>query len=102
VNLALPAKLTIAEAGAALPALQAQSAAAAQDRGPLVVDAGALAAFDSSAIATLLALRREALAAGRGFSVHGAPRAMVDLAGLYGVAELLDLTARAGSGPVAA
>jgi len=90
VTLTLPARLTLAEARAALPALQAQAAPGADGSGALVVDAGALVAFDSSAIATLLALRRDAVAAGRGFSVRSAPRAMIDLAGLYGVADLLD------------
>ena len=82
--LALPAKLDIAEASAALPALAAQLG---QSSGALVVDASALREFDSSAIATLLELRRQA--AGRTFSVSGAPTAMVELATMYGVAELL-------------
>jgi phospholipid transport system transporter-binding protein len=85
--LALPAKLSIAEASAALPALAAQ---VGQNSGPLVVDASALKNFDSSAIATLLELRRHA--AGRAFSVSGAPTAMVELATMYGVAELLAFT----------
>ncbi len=84
MTLALPAKLTIAEAGAAVAALAPQ---AAQGSGALVVDASALAAFDSSAIATLLELRRQA--PGRAFSVSGAPKAMIELATLYGVAELI-------------
>jgi phospholipid transport system transporter-binding protein len=82
--LALPAKLDIADAGAALPAL---ASAVEQGSGALIVDASALKNFDSSAIATLLELRRRA--AGREFSVSGAPTAMVDLATMYGVAELL-------------
>jgi phospholipid transport system transporter-binding protein len=82
--LSLPAKLSIAEASAALPALAAQ---VAQSSGALVVNASALKNFDSSAIATLLELRRHA--AGRAFSVSGAPPAMVELATMYGVAELL-------------
>ena len=84
MTLALPAKLNISEASAALPALVA---AAAQGSGALVVDASALKTFDSSAIATLLELRRNA--PGRDFSVSGAPAAMVELATMYGVAELL-------------
>jgi phospholipid transport system transporter-binding protein len=82
--LALPAKLNIAEAGAAVAALSAQ---ASQGEEALVVDASALDEFDSSAIAVLLELKR--VAKGRRFSVSGAPNAMVELAGLYGVAELL-------------
>jgi phospholipid transport system transporter-binding protein len=82
--LALPAKLNIAEASAAIAALAPQ---AQQGTGALVVDASALKNFDSSAIATLLELRRHA--SGRAFSVSGAPTAMVELATLYGVADLL-------------
>jgi phospholipid transport system transporter-binding protein len=82
--LALPAKLSIGEASAAVAALTPQ---AAQGSGALVVDASALKTFDSSAIATLLELRRRA--PGREFSVSGAPTAMVELATMYGVAELL-------------
>jgi phospholipid transport system transporter-binding protein len=85
---ALPAKLNIAEASAALPALAAQLG---QGSDALVVDASALKEFDSSAIATLLELRRKA--PGRSFSVSGAPAAMVELATMYGVAELLDFKA---------
>ena len=86
--LALPAKLNIAAVRAALPALAAQIG---QSSGALVVDASALKHFDSSAIATLLELRRQA--AGRAFSVSGAPTAMVELATMYGVAELLGFKA---------
>jgi phospholipid transport system transporter-binding protein len=82
--LVLPDKLSIAEASAALPALAAQLG---QNSGALVVDASALKHFDSSAIAMLLELRRQA--PGRAFSVSGAPSAMVELATMYGVAELL-------------
>jgi phospholipid transport system transporter-binding protein len=84
LTLSLPAKLNIAEAGAAVAALAPQ---VVQGSGPLVVDASALDDFDSSAIATLLELRRHAK--GRAFSVSGAPKAMVELATLYGVADLL-------------
>ncbi len=82
--LALPAKLDIAQASAALPALVAQLG---QGSGALQINAGALKEFDSAAIATLLELRRRA--PGREFSVSGAPAAMVELATLYGVADLL-------------
>jgi phospholipid transport system transporter-binding protein len=84
LSLALPAKLNIAEASAAVAALASQ---AAQGSGALVVDASALKTFDSAAIATLLELRRRA--PGRDFSVSGAPAAMVELATMYGVADLL-------------
>ena len=57
--------------------------------GPTTVDASELAQFDSSALAVLLECRRQALAAGQSFSVTGAPRLLVQLANLYGVAELI-------------
>jgi phospholipid transport system transporter-binding protein len=73
--IALPARLGIPEAGAAVVALASQ---ASQGSGALVIDASALGHFDSSAIATLLELRRAA--PGRAFSVSGAPKAMIELA----------------------
>jgi phospholipid transport system transporter-binding protein len=63
-------------------ALRAESAA-------VVVDASHLAQFDSAALAVLLALRREALKLGKTFAIAGLPQRMADLAGLYGIAELL-------------
>jgi phospholipid transport system transporter-binding protein len=83
---ALPAILTINEARAAVKGLEA---AVEQGSGPLVVDASALRSFDTAAIAVLLELRRQAQVTGRTLSVSGAPTPMVELAGLYGVAELL-------------
>lgn len=62
----------------------------------VVVDASALQAFDSSALALLLACRREALLAGKAFSVHGAPARLHQLAGLYGVAGLIPALSPAG------
>ena len=55
----------------------------------LVVDAAALTAFDSSALAVLLECRRAALSDGKSFSVKALPAALSTLAGLYGVLELL-------------
>ena len=55
----------------------------------VVVDAAALQRFDSSALAVLLELRRQCLAAGKGLRVSGLPARLRDLAGLYGVGELL-------------
>jgi phospholipid transport system transporter-binding protein len=83
---ALPATLTLAEAKAAAQAI-AQAAAAGD--GPFEVDASALQSFDTSAIAVLLEGRRQALAVGRTLRVRAAPATMVELAGLYGVGELL-------------
>jgi phospholipid transport system transporter-binding protein len=59
------------------------------EQGALVIDANALSSFDTSAIAVLLEARRLARAAGRALRVQGAPAAMVELAGLYGVDGLL-------------
>ena len=88
--LTLPSVLTHAVAAefvSGLPSLaQAQT-------GAVVADASALQEFDSSALAVLLACRREALAAGKAFSVTALPARLRQLAGLYGVAELIPATA---------
>jgi len=63
--------------------------------GAVVADASALQQFDSSALAVLLACRRQALAAGKAFSVHGAPARLRQLASLYGVDGLIPATAPA-------
>ncbi len=55
----------------------------------LVIDASALTQFDSSALAVMLACRREAIALGKTFAVQGLPDKLAQLAGLYGVAELI-------------
>lgn len=57
--------------------------------GELVVDASALQQFDSSALAVLLECRRQALAAGKNFSVQGMPTRLHELAALYGVQALI-------------
>ena len=59
----------------------------------VVADASPLTTFDSSALAVLLACRREAIAVGKTFSVYGLPARLRQLAGLYGVAELIPQTA---------
>ena len=55
----------------------------------VVVDASALSRFDSSALAVLLACRREVLASGKQFAIQGLPSRLVDLAALYGIDALL-------------
>ena len=55
----------------------------------VVVDAAPLRSFDSSALAVLLALRRECARAGKRFSVSGLPDRLRDLAALYGIEALL-------------
>lgn len=95
----LPATVTLdqaAELAATLPATVASGS------GPLRIDASALQAYDSSAIALLLQARRLAQAAGRDFEVVAAPGKLVELARLYGVEALLSLSPSApvGSGKV--
>lgn len=85
--LVLPAELTHRQASACLRMLvQGLKAHRAVE---VVVDAGALTAFDTSALAVLLECRREALADGKTFSVKGLTPALLGMAGLYGVDVLL-------------
>jgi phospholipid transport system transporter-binding protein len=81
----LPAQLTVAESAQAVQT----AAASAQASGSWAFDASAVTRFDSAGIAALLELRRRA--GGAPFSVTGTPASMKELAGLYGVAELLAL-----------
>ena len=85
--LVLPPKLTHAEAPACLYMLQ-QGLAGKSDTST-VVDASALAHFDSSALAVLLECRRLAQAWGKAFSVRQPPGQLAALAKLYGVDQLL-------------
>ena len=91
-RLELPARLTLAEARAAAVDLGSRIAAAPAGD-VLVLDAGALGQFDSSALAVLLELQRRAAAAGRQLSVERVPARLAELAGLYGVAGLLGMAA---------
>ncbi|MCR5865598.1 MAG: lipid asymmetry maintenance protein MlaB [Aquincola tertiaricarbonis] len=85
--LPLPSRLTFPDACGVLT--QLESTLESKPAGVLQIDGSALQVFDSSAIAVLLESRRAALAAGHGFEVTGLPAPLVELAGLYGVAELL-------------
>lgn len=85
--LVLPAELTH-EHAAACARMLAQGMRS-HSESAVVADAGALARFDSSALAVLLECRREALALGKTFAVARLPGKLRDLANLYGVAELL-------------
>jgi phospholipid transport system transporter-binding protein len=58
----------------------------------VVLDASGLTQFDSSALAVMLACRREAMADSKSFAVKGLPLKLAQLAGLYGVAELIPQT----------
>ena len=87
--LTLPAVLTHAESAAFVSGLKPQLFAQAAE---VVADAGALRQFDSSALALLLECRRQAQAAGKRFSVQSAPQRLLELAILYGVADLIPAT----------
>lgn len=84
--LALPPQLTLREARQTLAAL---SGALAEVQGEAVLDASTLTQIDSSALAVLLDLKRQAAARGLRFEVRGAPPRLMDLARLYGVQDLL-------------
>jgi len=85
--LVLPSELTHRQATACLSMLL--QGLKAHREPTVVVDATALQAFDSSALAVLLECRREALASGKSFSVQGLPTALRGMAGLYGVGILI-------------
>ena len=85
--LILPAELTLQQVSAGLQMLvQGLKASKEPD---VVADVSALQRFDSAALAVLLECRREALAMGKRFSVSSLPARLRELAGLYGVSELL-------------
>ena len=84
--LVLPGELTHAQAQTCLRMLTQGLGRGSE---PVVADAGALVKFDSSALAVLLACRREVLSLGRTFSVRGLHPRLSGLATLYGVAGLL-------------
>ena len=88
--LSLPATLTHDQAIETAHGLKVQVASTAN---AVVLDASALRQFDSSALAVMLACRREAMAAGKTFAVQGLPARLAQLAGLYGVAELVPAAA---------
>lgn len=93
--LVLPAKLTSRQATASLALLLKDLRA--DSGGAVVVDAQALAVFDTSALAVLLECRREALSARKTFSVLGLAPALASMAALYGVDGLLAVTAEVES-----
>lgn len=93
--LQLPAALTKTTATRCLHDLLADLSA---QTGEVQVDASGLGEFDSTALAVLLTLRREALRLKRGFAIAGLPTRLAELARLYGIAELLP--ALAGTPPL--
>lgn len=86
-TLALPERLTLAEADQTLARLG--DALSRQPGASVEIDAGALRVFDSSALAVLLELRRRLVAQGKALRVNGWPGRLEELASLYGVRELL-------------
>ena len=86
--LLLPDTLTMDEARDALRML---SQSLQRDAGgeALVIDASGLKRFDSSALAVLLESARLAQAWGKRLRVERPPPQLAQLAGLYGVADLL-------------
>ena len=86
-TIALPARITMAEARATLALLRPQLQAADNP----VIDASGLAALDTAALALLLDCQRQAQARGKQLQVVGAPAKLGQLATLYGVGELLGL-----------
>lgn len=89
--LTLPAALTLRDARSALASLG--PAIAEADEATITVDAAALTQIDSASLAVLLQCRRLAEERQRGFEVRNAPEKLVELAKLYGVAELLHMAA---------
>ena len=85
--LVLPTELTQKQASACLRMLVQVLKSGAEAE--VVVDATALARFDSSALAVLLELRRESLAIGKRFAVQGLPVRLGNLATLYGIVDLV-------------
>lgn len=86
-TVALPQRVTMGEARAALADIGARLAAAPAP----VLDASGLVELDSAALAVLLDCRRQVLARGGTLQITGAPPKLQQLATLYGVAELLGL-----------
>ena len=86
-TIALPERLLIGDASATL----ARLVALLQSAVVMDLDASALQQMDSSAVAVLLACKREAAALGRPLHLTGAPPKLKQLARLYGVESLLGL-----------
>jgi phospholipid transport system transporter-binding protein len=95
--LRLPQTLMHPQAQACLQELQAGIATSAS---PIVVDASALTAFDSCALAVLLELRRSTALAGKDLRLKGLPEQLKVLASVYGVQDLIsDAPSQIGLAP---
>ena len=85
--LVLPADLTRVQASGCLQMLV--QGLRSEPASTVVVDASALIKFDSAALAVMLEFRRSSLQLGKGVVIRALPQRLRDLAGLYGIAELL-------------
>ena len=90
-ELRLPKRLTLQEAVQVLDQLNI-AVSNQPDATMVALDAGALRVFDSSAVAVLLALRRNLLSKGKRLQVLHRPQRLNDLVTLYGVDELLPMS----------
>jgi phospholipid transport system transporter-binding protein len=88
--LPFPSEITHAHASACLTAWLSAAPQSAEEA-VVVLDAGRLQHFDSSALAVLLALRRHLLERRQSLVVQHVPPRLLELATLYGVDELLGL-----------
>lgn len=86
---ALPARLTQAQADGVLAGCVAALERGTPADSEIVLDAGSLQEFDSSVLALMLGVRRAVLARGGTLRIQEMPQRLRDLAGLYGVSELL-------------
>lgn len=91
----LPATIGLTDAHTVMRPLAEALAREPADR--VQIDAAGLRQFDSSALAVLLECRRLAQTSGRAFQLSGAPARLRQLAGLYGVAELLGMAPSDGT-----
>lgn len=100
--LLLPATVTQQEAAGVLRVFR-EAVQRLPTAGELVVDASALQRFDSAALALILECQRMARRRGSAFVLRAAPPRLLELARLYGVAELFDASAAsAGDRPAGA
>lgn len=88
-SVALPAVLMQAQAQAVTDELAPLLSACVSEGGEAVLDASALAQFDSSALAVILACRRAVLARGAHLRIKGLPERAQALAKVYGLSDLL-------------
>jgi len=88
-SVALPAVLMQAQAQTVVDELAPLLGACVSEGGEAVLDASALAQFDSSALAVILACRRAVLARGAQLRIVGLPARAQSLATVYGLSALL-------------